>query len=172
MKALVLALPMILGLLLFVALLARPWRMYVEARAASRSGTALPVTNDDRALAQAEAEARATLPDFLVRLASPRPGDSEFMVKFRLRAGKTPEQIWAEQLRRRDGRLYGRLANDPVTRGLSFDQEVEIPEREIIDWGFRDNGVMQGHFSTRVFLERMPETVQADVRKDFGWDRA
>lgn len=170
MKALVLALPVILGLAIFVALVARPRRMYMEARAASRSATALPVTSDDEALAKAEADARSSLPEFLERLASPRPGDSEFMVKFRLRGGGTPEQIWAEELRESDGRLHGQLANDPITRGFRFGQKVEIPRDSIMDWGFREQGVMQGHFSTRVFLERMPAHVRAETRRAFGWD--
>jgi uncharacterized protein YegJ (DUF2314 family) len=135
-----------------------------------RSDTALQVADDDPALLKAEADARATLPSFLERLASPRPADGEFMVKFRIRRGPTPEQIWAEQLTFIDGELRGVLANDPVTRGFRFGQEIEIPRDEIMDWGYRDNGVMQGHFSTRVFLTRMPADVQAHTRREFGWD--
>ena len=133
------------------------------------SATALEVSPDDPALVRAEADAREALPAFLQRLASRDPTDAEFMVKFRLRSGGTPEQIWADVIRRVDGRLIGLLANDPVTRGYRIGQEVEIPEREIMDWGFRSNGVMQGHFSTRVFLARMPADVQAHTRREMGW---
>lgn len=133
------------------------------------SATALEVAADDPALVRAEADARAALPTFLQRLSSPDPADGEFMVKFRLRAGSTPEQIWADVTRRADGRLIGVLANDPITRGYRIGQEVEIPEHEIMDWGFRSSGVMQGHFSTRVFLERMPAEVQAHTCREMGW---
>jgi uncharacterized protein YegJ (DUF2314 family) len=135
------------------------------------SPTALEVASDDPTLVKAEADARASLAAFLDRLQSPLPADADFMVKFRLRAGPSPEQIWAEQLTFTDGELRGVLANDPVTRGFRFGQEVEIPEREIMDWGYRDNGVMQGHFSTRVFLTRMPAEVQAHTRREMGWDQ-
>ena len=170
MTGLVLALPVIAMAFLVVGLLARPWLTYREAKRAAANATAVEVSTDDPALARAEAEARSQLPAFLSRLWSPQPGDSEFMVKFRLRSGATPEQIWAEQLRCEGDRLFGRLANDPVARDFRFGQEVEIPDDEIVDWGFRNNGVMQGHFSTRVFLERMPEHVQAETRRTFGWD--
>jgi uncharacterized protein YegJ (DUF2314 family) len=133
------------------------------------SNTALEVAADDPALVRAELDARAALPTFLQRLASPHPSDSEFMVKFRLRSGATPEQIWADVTRRADGRLVGVLANDPITHGYRIGQEVEIPEHEIMDWGYRSNGAMQGHFSTRVFLEHMPADVQAHTRREMGW---
>ena len=154
-------LPIVLALVLLILLGLR--------YAPKPSATALEVAADDPALARAEADARAALPSFLQRLSSPDPGDGEFMVKFRLRSGSAPEQIWADATRRADGRLIGVLANDPITRGYRIGQEVEIPEHEIMDWGFRRNGVMQGHFSTRVFLERMPVEVQAHTRREMGW---
>jgi uncharacterized protein YegJ (DUF2314 family) len=92
------------------------------------------------------------------------------MLKFRLRSPDATEQIWAEQIIRRNGRLYGRLANDPVNRGHSFDQEVEIAEMDILDWGYRSHGIMHGHFSTRALMPRMPNHVAAHIRQQFGWD--
>jgi len=169
MTLIVLAVPVVLGVLLVIALLARPWATYRDARRLAGNQSAVAVSNNDAELSKAETDARAQLPGFLSRLRAPQATDSEFMVKFRLRSGPTPEQIWAEQLRCDGDRLMGRLANDPLTRGYRFDQEVEIPEAEIMDWGFRDNGVMQGHFSTRVFLERMPEHVQTETCRSFGW---
>ena len=55
------------------------------------SPTALEVASDEPALVKAEADARASLAAFLDRLQSPRPADAEFMVKFRIRAGPSPE---------------------------------------------------------------------------------
>jgi uncharacterized protein YegJ (DUF2314 family) len=154
-------LPIVLALILLI---------FVGLRYAPKpSATALEVAADDPALVRAEADAREALPTFLQRLASPDPADAEFMVKFRLRSGATPEQIWADVSRRTDGALVGLLANDPITRGYRIGQEVEILEHEIMDWGFRSNGVMQGHFSTRVFLARMPADVQAHTRRQMGW---
>lgn len=154
-------LPIVLALVLLIFLGLR--------YAPKHSATALEVAADDPALVRAEADARAALPTFFQHLASPDPTDAEFMVKFRLRSGAAPEQIWADVTRRADGALIGVLANDPMTRGYCIGQEVEIPEHEIMDWGFRNNGVMQGHFSTRVFLERMPADVQAHTRREMGW---
>ena len=134
-----------------------------------RNATAILIGPDDIELQDAEARARAGLAEFLHRFAAPQPGDSDFMVKVRLFGGPEPEQIWAEQLVRRDGQLFGSLANDPMTAGYKFGQSVPIDEANITDWGYRAKGTMQGHFSTRIFLDRMPQRVQADVRQQFGW---
>ena len=140
-------------------------------RLASKNRTAVLVSSDDDELRASEMEARAGLPGFLRRFDAPRPGDSEFIVKLRVFGGPEPEQIWVEELVRRTGGIWGRLANDPLTPGYRFGQWVEVSEDNITDWGFRANGVMQGHHSTRVFLKRMTEAVQADVCNQFGWEK-
>jgi uncharacterized protein YegJ (DUF2314 family) len=129
------------------------------------------VEADDPEILAAEGQAKSTLPAFLQRLQQPDAGDTEFMLKFRLRSGDAAEQIWAEQIVSRNGRLYGRLANKPVNRGHSFDEEVEIAETDILDWGYRSDGVMQGHFSTRALMPRMPKHAAAHICQEFGWDQ-
>ena len=124
----------------------------------------------DPEIAAAADQAKASLPDFLRRLERPGPGETDFMVKFRLRSGDDAEQIWAEELTKRDGRLHGRLANPPRTRGHSAGQEVKIPESDILDWGYRSGEIMQGHFSTRALMPRMPKETAAHIRRQFGWD--
>jgi uncharacterized protein YegJ (DUF2314 family) len=146
--------------------------LLVMLRRFAHRSTGSWVAPDDPEVSAAEAHAKSTLSDFLHRLQHASPGDSEFMLKFRLRSGSAAEQIWAEQIVQRDGRLYGRLANDPVNRGLLIDQEVEIQETDIVDWGYRSDGVMQGHFSTRALMPRMPKGVAAHIRREFGWDSA
>ena len=125
----------------------------------------------DPEIAAAEMQAKASLPDFLRRLERPEPDETEFMLKFRLRSGGEVEQIWAEEITKRDGRLYGRLGNQPTTKGYSEGQEVEIHEADILDWGYRSGEVMQGHFSTRALMSRMPRETAAHIRRQFGWDR-
>jgi len=130
------------------------------------------VDPNDSELAAAEAQAKASLPDFLRRLEQPGPGETDFMLKFRLRSGGEAEQIWAEEITKRDGRIYGRLGNRPISAGYSEGQEVEIPPGDILDWGYRAGEVMQGHFSTRALMPRMPRETAAHIRRQFGWDRA
>jgi len=139
-------------------------------RAINAGRTGSWVDPDDPAIAVAQAEARSTLPAFFDRLERPQSGDLDFMLKFRLRSGGKAEQIWAEQIAKDGDRLSGRLANPPRLRGYSEGQEVEIPREDILDWGYRQGGVMQGHFSTRVLMPQMPRKVAAHICRRFGWD--
>jgi uncharacterized protein YegJ (DUF2314 family) len=46
---------------------------------------------------------------------------------------------------------------------------VVIRRQDINDWGFFRNEVMQGNFTTRVQLTRMPPQQAADIRRGLGW---
>jgi len=131
--------------------------------------TGSEIDPSDPAFAQAERRARALVPQFIARLQSPRPGDRDFMAKIRLHCGALPEQIWVEGIARHEGRLTGVLANHPMTTGYRLGDRVAFDLTDILDWGFMEVGVMQGHYSTRVFIDRMSDAESADIRRQFGW---
>jgi uncharacterized protein YegJ (DUF2314 family) len=154
-------------LLAFAAFAIFALRRLLAVLRAHRTGS--EIDPSDPAFAEAERRARALVPQFLARFQSPRPGDSDFMAKIRLHGGDMPEQIWVEELARQAGRFSGVLANHPMTRGHRLGDRVAFDQADILDWGFMERGVMQGHYSTRLFMERMPEAAAADVRRQFGW---
>lgn len=127
------------------------------------------VTADDREMNAAIARGRATLPDFYRRLASPAAGEGEFMVKFDIAPGDAVEYVWAAQLDRSRAPMTGVLINQPVYTHDREGDRVAIPEDRIIDWGYRSGGVMQGSFTNRILIDRMPSEQAAEYREFLGW---
>jgi uncharacterized protein YegJ (DUF2314 family) len=145
------------------------------------------VGRGDPDMARARAQARATLPDFLQHLRNPAPAESVFVVKFRLlpRHVSSPtnkddfalpgdeadEFIWANMLKlREDGQaLSGVIDDSPRSRGFFSGQPVVIPLADVMDWGYMKSGVMQGNYTTKALLAKMPEDEAAKAKKVLGW---
>ena len=125
---------------------------------------------DDAEMNAARAEAQRRLPEFFATLAAPQPSDRMFMVKFDLNRGVgDAEFIWADNIQFGGGQIRGRLANNPVNPAYTEGQTVVIRRQDINDWGFFRNAVMQGNFTTRVQLTRMPPQQAAEIRRGLGW---
>jgi uncharacterized protein YegJ (DUF2314 family) len=166
-----LAAPLALGLLAPGALLAQS-----KTGSASAAPTApdpgedqiVNVRRDDPAMVAAIAEARRTLPEFLRMLAHPDPLVSNVVFKYPLE-GK--EHIWVDHVARDGDTLTGRLANEPVLPGYTYQQDVRVKLSEISDWAYRDAaGIMQGHRTTRAMMERIDPALAKDIREDFRWE--
>jgi uncharacterized protein YegJ (DUF2314 family) len=126
------------------------------------------VDADDPEMNAAKAEAQRTLPQFLAFLANPPAGSGDFVIKFPLGGW---EHIWVSDVVRRGQVLVGRLANDPVEKDHAIGDEVSVPLAEVSDWAWRDaDGVMQGHFTTRVLLSRIDPEEADYIRAYMGWD--
>jgi len=127
------------------------------------------VEKSDAQMNAAIANTRATLADFYRRLASPHDGDCDFMVKFDIVPGDDVEYVWAAQLDRSHTPMTGVLINQPAYTNDREGDRVAIAESEIIDWGYRAGRTMQGSFTTRVLLERLPPDEAARHREALGW---
>jgi len=143
------------------------------ANATAPAGTAddpiYNVSADDAQMNAAIARGRATLAEFYRRLAAPRAGDGEFMVKFDIDPTDGVEYVWAVELDRSRTPMTGILINQPVYTDDREGDRVAIPEDRIIDWGYRSGRVMQGSFTNRVLIERMPPEEAAPFRRFLGW---
>jgi len=124
---------------------------------------------DDAEMNAAKAHAIATLPQFYRRLAAPGRDEGEFMVKFDILPGEPAEFVWATDLDRSRVPMTGRLINQPVETDHRIGQRVAIAEAEIIDWTYRRGRVMQGGFTNRVLLGRMPPDEAESKRVFLGW---
>ena len=124
---------------------------------------------DDPEKLAAEQEARRTLPLFWQTFENPALDEHDFLVKFNLTPDKDAEFIWAYELRRTDGRLYGKLANEPLEPGYQPDRFYPIDEALIVDWSFTKGTEVNGQFITRVMMDRMPTRFAEKARKEFGW---
>jgi uncharacterized protein YegJ (DUF2314 family) len=127
---------------------------------------------DDPDVAVAKQQARDNLPTFRAALDAAGPDDSDFMLKFDLCHGRGrdhKESIWARDIERRDGVIHGRLANAPDDPAFRQGDAVVIDPAAIDDWCFFRRNVAQGHFVTRLMIERSPPRHAAQARRDLGW---
>jgi uncharacterized protein YegJ (DUF2314 family) len=128
---------------------------------------------DDPRLLAAKQKARDTLPEFWSALERGDPADEMFILKFNLNhetGSEDNESIWAGDIVRRDGRIFGKLANEPVNPDFKVDQEVEIAPEAIDDWGYFREGVAQGNHVTRLMIETAPAGTARWQKKAMGWD--
>lgn len=124
---------------------------------------------DDPEKIAATEEARRTLPQFWKAFENPAPDECDFALKFNLTPEKDAEFIWAYDLKLEDGRIYGKLGNEPVDPGYSPDQFYEINPADIVDWTYYKAGVAQGHFITRVMFKHMPKRFVTKTERALGW---
>jgi uncharacterized protein YegJ (DUF2314 family) len=156
--------PVIIGIVIFV--LGYLWMRY---RSAGSAGTVFD--KDDPRLIAAKQQARDTLPLFWAAMDRGDPADSLFL-KFNLNHGSgliDNESIWAGEIERRDGRIFGKLGNQPVNPDFREDQEVEIAPEAIDDWGYFRDGVAQGNYVTRLMIECAPPRVAKYQKQMMGW---
>lgn len=126
------------------------------------------VESGDPEMNAAIATAKKTLPEFLAIVSNPPQGASNIGFKFPLSGW---EHIWVYDVRRDGDHLTGRLGNVPMQEDWSQDDPVRVPLKEVSDWAWmRSDGIMQGHFTTRVLLGRIdPQRAQA-IAQSMGWD--
>lgn len=125
------------------------------------------VEHSDPEMTAAIAEAKRTLPQFLVILSSPPRGATEFSIKYPLGGW---EHIWVSDLVRSGNSISGKLANVPEQPEYHLGDLVSVPLASISDYAWRDkDGVMHGHLTTRVLLPHLTSDEAAEVRKFMGW---
>jgi len=124
----------------------------------------------DAAMEAAKAKGRSTLPEFFQHLQSPASNERDFSVKFNLTPDGDAEFIWANDLRfGSDGELTGVLANEPLDERFEMGQRVTIARQRIIDWAYFRADVAQGHYTTRIMLDRATPEQADEIREALGW---
>ena len=127
------------------------------------------VEASDPEMNTAKAKAVASLPTFYRALAAPAADEGEFMIKFDIVPGPEAEFVWANRLDRSSRPMTGILLNTPEHSSAKPGDRVKIAEADIVDWTYRKSGVMQGGFTNRVLLGRMPADEAAAYRAYLGW---
>ena len=147
---------MMLGLALMGAATAAKY----YTRSSHPKDRVVQVRVDDQQITAAKAKARAGLPQFFARLDKHSFDESSFGLKFDLNYGHAErgqaEIIWARDIVRQNGKLFGTLDNVPATNGFSAGEQVEIPQVAIADWAIKKNDKFEGHYTTRVLVSHLP----------------
>jgi uncharacterized protein YegJ (DUF2314 family) len=125
------------------------------------------VAEDDPVMNAAISQAKKSLPQFLAVLKQTGAKPDDIGFKYPLGGW---EHIWVGDVKMEDGVLVGTLSNEPAQEAFKMGQEVRVPINQVSDWAYRDsNGVMQGHYTTKVLLPQLDPQEAASIRESFGW---
>lgn len=145
-------------LLLFaIALLGTP------IPATSKDNNITNVPSSDQLMNRMIARARTTLPFFWKSMEASTDSDSKFVLKMRFptRSGGG-EHIWLANIKRNGGTITGNISGRPRdVANLVGGQKVTIISKDITDWGFVRRGKLEGYYTLRALLPRLPKQ-QAD----------
>ena len=107
-------------------------------------------------------DARDTLPGFFRHVTMKNTGESHFCVKYPLAAndnsGVNIEHLWLTNIRFKNGRYSGSLANTPLhINGRKKGDIVTFNPDDIIDWMYIRGGKIIGGDSIKYLLEQTPD---------------
>ena len=149
---------------LLIGLITLPVRLFV--RRFITHGNLVVLRDDDPGLAAAKAEAVATLPEFLKRLAAPGADLSTAAVKAPLTVPGGTEHVWLTDIRHENGEFVGTVDNQPTeATGVQSGARIRVRESEISDWKIVERGLLIGGFTIRFFMSRMPARQRAALDK-------
>jgi uncharacterized protein YegJ (DUF2314 family) len=121
-------------------------------------------------MAAAIEQARATFGEFKARFHVPQPGDSDFGVKVRIEDAQGVEHFWLTDVIVDQEPYSGVIGNDPgIVSNVKLGQTYRFYEKDVSDWMYVSDGVMQGNYTARVLLKSMPPDEAEALREAFGW---
>lgn len=124
------------------------------------------VTARDAVVMRATEEARDSVEFFLSRWSAEGHSNDTFQVSIQLKrldGSRKTEEIWIGDLNRVDETSFiGRLSMHPRSNvGLRKGDTKNFKIREITDWAFWDEGLLNGAHITRALLDRFPKAKAA-----------
>jgi uncharacterized protein YegJ (DUF2314 family) len=123
--------------------------------------------DNDPDLAKATAKAQETLPEFLSVLGTGI--NSAFKYAVKVADPKIDvEHMWFDHVQYRNGKLEGRLANQPEWADMKYGDPIILNTNQIEDWNYVKGGEMYGGYSIRVFRDRMTLKERVDFDKELG----
>ncbi len=130
------------------------------------------VSDNDKAMNDAIAKAKATSADFVTAFHAQKPGTKDFFIK---KPYKTPtsglEHMWIEVTDEKDGNFSGVIANEAEeTHEVKMGQNVMVKISEISDWKYQDGPKLIGGYTIRYFIDRMSPKEREAFLKDAGFD--
>jgi uncharacterized protein YegJ (DUF2314 family) len=101
-------------------------------------------------------KAYASLDDFIAKARQAPAGDSTFAVKVGIRDGQDTEYMWLNELHFADGRLSGRINNQPrMVATVEYGQTYAFAREPVGEWSY-SGGRMMGNFTACALLTKEP----------------
>ena len=128
------------------------------------------VSEQDKNMNLAIAQAKSTLDDFLAVSRKPPDGASNFKLKVMLSDENGVEHFWFIPFKEIKGGFSGVLANNPeVIQSVTAGQVYSFQRDQITDWGYELNGKQIGSFTVCALFKTMPKEEVIRYKKDYGF---
>ncbi|MEL6238451.1 MAG: DUF2314 domain-containing protein [Pseudomonadota bacterium] len=127
--------------------------------------------NDPR-IERAKQNALTSINEFWEHYNDPAHDEEDFALKVTLKTNEGHEHIWIGEISNRNGKLFGRIVNDPIAQELELGQMIQFDTEQICDWGYTKADQMRGNFSLAVMLSNLSEKKRSRALSDMGWTEA
>nr|WP_315468496.1 DUF2314 domain-containing protein [uncultured Undibacterium sp.] len=128
------------------------------------------VSEQDKNMNLAIAEARRTLDGFLALSKKPPEGASNFKLKVMVSDEGGVEHFWFIPFKEIKDGFAGVLANDPqVIKSVVAGKVYAFKREQITDWGYELNGKQIGSYTVCALFKSMPKADVVRYKKDHGF---
>lgn len=128
------------------------------------------VSEQDRAMNTAIAEARSSLDEFFATAKSPPEGAEGFKLKVMVSDESGVEHLWFSPFKEIDGGYAGVLVNEPtVIESMKYGEVYAFKTSQITDWGYVLNGKQIGSYTVCVLFKTMEKSVVEQYKRDHGF---
>ena len=119
--------------------------------------TASPgVSETDSELEAAIEQARGTLDDFIMKIATPHADRTFVALKVRFHPpGESPQDIWVDGVTYTNGVFRGTIGDDIPALKLEAGEKITVDEENIVDWMIVEEGKLIGGYTIRLAVQRM-----------------
>ena len=113
-------------------------------------------SSTDTELEAAIQQARSSLDTFIAKIGMPHADRTFVAVKVRFTPpGKSPQDIWVDEVTYTDGILRGNVGDDIPELKLEAGEKITVDEEDILDWMIVEDGKLIGGFTIRLAVQRM-----------------
>lgn len=143
---------------------------YTIADESKIDDTVVHVSEEDRVMNQAIAQAKNTLDQFLAIYRSPPEGAENFKLKVMLSDESGVEHFWFTPFKEIEGGFAGVLANDPaVVTSVQAGNVYAFQRDQITDWGYEQGGIQYGSFTVCALFNFMDPELVERYKQDHGF---
>jgi uncharacterized protein YegJ (DUF2314 family) len=121
--------------------------------------------SDDAEMNAAIDKARASLPEFWARFASPARNEADFALKLGISDDVGTEHFWCGEIEGDAEAASCVIANEPVNvHVVAYGERVTVDPEIISDWLYYRDGKIVGGETLRVMLPHLDKKAAADLR--------
>ena len=129
------------------------------------------VSEQDKAMNEAIANARSKLNEFFDAAKNPPKGAEEFRLKVMVSDENGVEHFWFSPFKEVNGGYAGVLNNEPnIIKSMKYGEVYAFKQSQITDWGYVLNGKQVGSFTVCVLFKTMDKEVVDLYKKDYGFE--